>query len=699
MLFEKLPYYAYIGFLRRFRVFLLIFIVALIGYASLYIKEGFVYSDRSLWLEGSKEYSKLLSMKHPSHSVTKVTVDISRDGWSLQAVENLKSLHMQLRSREHVIALNSLFEQTSIFNNALSEEQSMVEIVSLFDAQNSAILDEVARNAARYASFIDNNGVNFYIVSETDVSLEGLESSYPFEYSKEEGSTHVKDILLFSILFVILAASFSIAFKSLLPTLLGVIFIAATTISTVALYQWMSPGEVTHISIVLLAVTVSVMDFVYIYYKWHVLQRSVPHQLLLYRVVSKTFVPIFWTTFVSVVGIGSLILVDSQMLHSMGLNIALSSSTGFILAFTLLPVMLSFFKLENSDIITKEGARYFADKEAHYQKKWLNLFLILSAVILFYGLFMYFYKPMNVMTDSSNTQIQLALSEQGMTDETLLELQSIQSLLQGEFCDDIASFDSAYTEIRKLALQERPTEKFRLQNIDVDTYAFMFDLYDVTKTVMVNDHLTLNVYLKDAAKKAEILDFIRNEDILIQDRSSLLDVAKMDSINTLFIVVFFVLFIIMSIIYHMTRTMEFVAIALLVNAIPLAWFFGAVMLLNIPLSTEMLVSMIITVALSSDATMHFIFYYYNNRLKPRSSAKILETSFLYIGTPLGMGNVMLILTFIALIFVPDRTISNIGIYSSLLVVLSLGMELFVLPVLFLYRIKSNRALKGYYHGK
>ena len=69
------------------------------------------------------------------------------------------------------------------------------------------------------------------------------------------------------------------------------------------------------------------------------------------------------------------------------------------------------------------------------------------------------------------------------------------------------------------------------------------------------------------------------QNFLIQDHSSLLQVAKMDSINTLFIVVFFVLALIMSIIYYMTRTIQFVWIALLVNAIPLSWFFAAIMLL------------------------------------------------------------------------------------------------------------------------
>ena len=179
----------------------------------------------------------------------------------------------------------------------------------------------------------------------------------------------------------------------------------------------------------------------------------------------------------------------------------------------------------------------------------------------------------------------------------------------------------------------------------------MFDLYDITKTVVVNDHLTLTVYLGDESKKMQILSFIRDEGILIQDQRSLIDVAKMDIIHTLFYVVFFVMFLIMLVTYHITRTFEFSIIALVVNTIPLAWFFSATMAFDIPISTDMLVAMIITVAVSSDATLHFIFYYYNNRLKPRTQALALERSFLYIGTPLAMGNIILTITFIAFIFV------------------------------------------------
>lgn len=699
MRIEELPYYGYVSFLKRFRILILLLITSIITISIFYVKEGFVYSDKSLWLSGSKEYSKLLTLKHPSLNVEKIVVDISSDGWTIESIAKLKKLQLRLMEKENVVSLNTLFEQTSIFNNKISDDQSMLEIVSLFDAKDSYIYEEIIQNPTRFNNFIDNNLVSFYIVSDSYVSLSEFNCSYPYTRSKVDSNSHTKDILLFSILFIILATSFSIAFKSFLPTALGVIFITATTLLTVVLFQLISPAKVTHISIILLAVTVSVMDFVYIYYKWHVLQRRrLNSKVLLYRVIAKTIVPIFWTTTISVIGIGSLILVDSHILQSMGLNVLLSSSVGFILSFTLLPVMLSFFHQENPEIITKDSAKFFADRESKYKKNTLNIFLILSAVVLIYGIFMYFYKPLNVVTDTSGTQIQIAISQKGLNHDTLLEVQNIQSLISGKFTQ-IKSFESAYTEIEKLYKQEFPAKRFNIENIDIEAYAFMFDLYDISKNVMTNDHLTLKIYLQDTKSKAEILSFIRAENILIQDHSSLLQIAKMDSINSLLVVVVFVLLLIMGIIYYMTRTPEFVWIALLVNLLPLSWFFATIMFLDIPLSSDMLVAMIITVALSSDATMHFIFYYYNNRLKPRSSAKVLETSFLLIGTPLGMGNIMLILTFVALIFVPDTTVSNIGIYSSMLIVLSLGMELFVLPVLFLNLIKSNLTIKGYYHGK
>lgn len=694
---KALPHYNYLEFLLKYRIPLLILIFSAIIYAATFIKEGFVYNDKSLWLNGSKEYSKLLKLKYPSLHVEQVVADISADDWSPEAVGKLKILQKELLGKESVAGVNSLFEQKSIINNVLNDEQSMMEIVSLVEEDDETVYETVLKEKQKFQSFINGNEVTFYLLASGKVDLSDVKSSYPLTKMETTEDTHFKDMVLFSILFVILIASFSIAFKSILPSVLGVVFIASTTMVTVALFQLISSVQVTHISIVILSVTVSVMDFVYIYYKWHVLQRYRYGPIVLYRVITKTVIPIFWTTFVSILGIGSLVFVDSQILYSMGMNVVLSSSIGFILSFTMLPMMLSFFRQKNPKVVTKNSARYFAQKEAGYHKNGLQVFILFSVAVFIYSLFSYLTEPLTVSSDKDTNQIHVALIDKGLTQETLFELQNIQNLLKGEF-SSISEFESAYSEIRKLYLQEHPGEHFNLYNVDIDSYAFMFDLYDITKKVMVNDHLTLIVYLNETSEKTKILKFLRDEDILIQDLSSLLDMAKTDSVNTLFYVIFFTLSLIVVAIMYLTRTAEFARIALVVNTIPLIWFFAFIMLFNIPLSTEMLVAMIITVALSSDATFHFIYYYHNQRYKPRSSVKALESSFVYIGTPLGMGNIILASTFVTLVFIPDQTISNIGFYSSLLVTLSLIVDLFVLPVLFINRIRNNSAVQGYYRG-
>ena len=702
MVVKKLPHYGYLTFLLKYRILFLAMIAVFVGYSVSTIKEGFVYNDDSLWLEGSKEYDRLLDMKYPSLCVEKIVVDFSKTGWSLEAVNDLRNLQDELKWHSYVTGVNSLFEQKSIVDNTLSPEQSMIEFITLMDESDEYILQEIEENREKYHSFIDLDKAKatFYVLSTQEIDAEQIYCELPFDLINTDSHTHTKDITIFLILIIILLISFTITFRSLIPSILGIIFIASTTVTTVALYQMFSAVKVTHISIVLLAIVISVMDFIYIYYKWHVLQqRSIPTDHLLYRVLAKTVVPIFWTTFISIVGIGSLMLVESQILYSMGMNVLFSSLSGFVLSYTLLPIMLSFFKQDHPLIFTKNSSRYFAKKESHYRHFGLNLFLALSTLAFVYSIFVYATKPVNVVANADSNQIHIALKEKGFTVENLFELQNIQNLLREKF-KTIEGFESAHTEIEKLYHQEHPGKVFELYDADVDTdsYQFMFDLYDVTKTVMVNDHLTLTIYLGSLSKKIEILQFIRDEGILIQDRASLLDVAKMDSIDTLFAVVFFVFGLITLVVYYLTRILQFSLIALIVNAIPIAWFFSVVMFFDIPLSTDMLVAMIITVSLSSDATLHFIFYYYDNRRKPRSPELALEQSFLYIGTPIGMGNIILVLTFIAFIFIPDTTIAYIGIYSSLLIALLLLMDLFVLPILFLKRIRNNMKVKGYYHG-
>ena len=99
--------------------------------------------------------------------------------------------------------------------------------------------------------------------------------------------------------------------------------------------------------------------------------------------------------------------------------------------------------------------------------------------------------------------------------------------------------------------------------------------------------------------------------------------------------------------------------------------------------------MLIMIALSSDASIHFLCYFHRNSQAHVSNEDTIERAFIQVGTPVGMGSTILLLTFVLLIFANIPTISTIGVYSVVLIIFSLLADLFILPVLFIELIKSK----------
>ncbi len=699
MLYKKLPYYGYIEFIYRYRVPLILFILTIITILVSTIRDDFTYNDDELWLQGSSEYTKLQKEKYPSSYIKKVTIDISEETFNKTTVQKLQKLQKYLETQPNVLEVDSFLTKKRIINQKISPKQQMMEIDNLNSFEPEDIFNYITRNSDEYLSYIsdDFKSITYYVISSENFSISSFECKFPYTIEGLETGASYNDMILFIVLFFTLIISFSIAFKSILPSILGTIFISVTTLSTIALFQMFSHVKEIHVSIVLVALTISVMDFVYIYYKWHVIQKRLPAKHALYRVLAKTITPIFWTSVISIMAIGSLLYVDSHILYTIGMNVMLSAFSGLFFSVTLLPVMLTFFSQKDPQIITKDSSRFFANKEAHFKPWVLKGFLLLSFGAFVYGVSSYYIKPLSIKTSSESDQIQIALIDKGVTIETLKQLSVIEKELSEKF-DTIISYDSAYDMIKKIHKVENPGVKFDIETIDVDSYIFSLDLYDVSKSLIIDERLTLNIFLGKNTDQSSILNYVRKKGFLIQDANSLVYLAKMDSIMILFNIVIFVLLLIMSVIFYVTRNLQFTIISLIVNIIPLIWFFAAIMFFAMPLSTEIFVAMIITVALSSDATLHFIYYYHKNRHKPRNSTSALEQSFIYVGTPIGMGNLILSITFALLIFMPNEIISNIGFYSTLLILLSLLVDLFILPVLFLHHIRNNRNVQDYFHG-
>lgn len=694
MRYKKLPYSAYLRFLLRYRVVILVFLMTLVAAATFLVKQEVSSQDGQLWIDGSTANSELLNKHYKSYYIHKVDVDLTNKKWNPQTVRELRAFEHALKSIPHVREVRSLFSYKYVQNSKINEEQQMVEVLSLEDASDDDTYRFLKDNIQGYKKYFDKNHVIFYIVSNESNELKAINTPLSYSVSNDFINKNFNQVTLFWIVMGVMSLLYFIIFRSLLPILLGGLFIYSDGMLTIAAYQLFSAVSIMHLSIVLIAMTISVMSFTYIYYKWHVLQRKFDAQFVLYRVISKTVIPIFWTSVISVVGIGILIFVDSHILYSIGMNVVLSSIIGFILTFTMLPILLSFFTLKNPKIFSQRSASSFAAMETRYNKKGLYFLLFISSGVMLYSLYGHFMKPLSMESNVSTYQIQAILAEKGSDYEQILQLQQIEKQLMAKF-DTVNQVNSAYSMIRSIHEQENPQEPFILKKEDVDSYLFMIDMYGLEETLMEKGRLTLLVELKEGSDKTDVLEFLRNKDLIFQDSASLLNLAKIESLTLLWSVVFFVLLLIVAVTYYITRLVPIAFIALIVNVIPLIWFYAAIHFFDIPISSEVLVAMIITLSLSSDATLHFINYYHMNRSKPRSAQKAFEASFVYIGTPMGMGNFILAVTFASMIFVPVQMVSNIGLYSSILILLSLITDIFVLPVLFLNTIKTNHKLKEY----
>lgn len=694
MRYNKLPYSAYLRFLLRYRVVILVFLMTLVAAATFLVKQEVSSQDGQLWIDGSTANSELLNKHYKSYYIHKVDVDLSNKKWNPQTVRELRAFEHALKSIPQVREIRSLFSYKYVQNSKINEEQQMVEVLSLEDASDDDTYLFLKENRQGYKKYFDKNHVIFYIVSNGPSELKAINTPLSYSVSNDFINKNFNQVIIFGIVMGVLSLLYFIIFRSLLPILLGGLFIYSDGMLTIAAYQLFSAVSIMHISIALIAMTISVMSFTYIYYKWHVLQRKFDAQFVLYRVISKTIVPIFWTSVISVVGIGILIFVDSHILYSIGMNVLLSSIIGFILTFTMLPILLSFFTLKNPKIFSQRSASSFASMETRYNKKGLYFLLLISSGVMLYSLYGHFMKPLSMESHVSTYQIQAMLAKKGSDYEQIIQLQRIEQQLMAKF-DTVNQVSSAYSMIRSIHEQENPKEPFVLKREDVDSYLFMIDMYGLEETLMEKGRLKLLVDLKEGSDKTDVLEFLRDKDLIFQDSASLLNLAKIESLTLLWSVVFFVLLLIVAVTYYITRLVPIAFIALIVNVIPLIWFYAAIHFFDIPISSEVLVAMIITLSLSSDATLHFINYYHMNRSKPRSAQKAFEASFIYIGTPMGMGNFILAVTFASMIFVPVQMVSNIGLYSSILILLSLITDIFVLPVLFLNTIKTNHKLKEY----
>lgn len=689
--------YTHYIFVLRFRIAIIAFFSLIFLYLAFTMTAMLTHNDDELWLQGSKEYNKLLNRNHQPVYIQKLQLQVGEKAFSSKNIDNMKLLHENLNTLTEVLKINSPLTHTVISFSDNKAGSSLVEAKILQDSPINEIASTLEVSFKEYSQFYSPDRETLYVYVFSSSPIDFSKIYIPFKYNNievTEDQNIFKDMTLFAILLGTLFVLFCITFRSLVPSLLGVLFIIFTTLFTISVYKFIQPDVPLHVSILLVSIAVSIMDFIYIYNGWHSIQASHNSNRSIYYVMMKTIKPIFWTTFVSVIGIGSLIFEKSIILQSIGYNIILSSVIAFILSFTFLIALLSFFKIKKPYLITKNSSKFVARLEAGYKKSLLKIFFIVTGFVFLASIFFVMIQPSSIIEDSNDEVINIVLPSDGLTYASLRKLENFHHDITNRFEDDIVDILSSYKYAKGFTKAYDSSIEFEVSKINLNFISFDFNLYGIYNDLIRNSDHRVTIYIEeDGVGKNVILQWIRewNQDntTLIDDANSLLGAAQYDSISHMIVIVCFILFLITLVIFYITKDKLFAFIALIVNTIPLIWFIAILIILDISLSIEILVAMLIMIALSSDASIHFLYYYHRNLKMHASNEYSIERSFIEVGTPVGMGSTILLLTFLLLIFANIPTISTIGVYSVVLIVFSLLADLFILPVLFIEFIKSK----------
>lgn len=675
----------YVRFIKRYRPYILAAYGLLGLIALIFFKPVFISSDSLLWLEESKEYQKTRSQDLSAGYVSRLDVDIS--SFDQQSKLELEQLHTRLSSIPSVSRVDSLFSTYYIHSNTDGEDSSLVEALNITDLNISELKHLIRVFHTPYSQYVDQDFkyFHFYIYSSSPISIDNIPISFHHEFfSTEDTPMKWTTLLSYTLLTIaILILIFRLIFRNYISILASLVVVLFTLIGTFTLIWLLTGISKVYIALTLMVSGIALVDSLYFYYRWHVAHYKADGERSLLKAINRNITPALWTSIITLLGLGSLLWVDSVIIRLLCLSIIFASVISYILNITLLPSLLSYFSVLHPKVEFGRYGYLFAKNEIHYNRSYLLLFLAATSIVAALGAYYLVMKPDRLFAHSVNEHILIAKVPYKQIDlKTVTALKQFEQDLK-KSNKGVGEVTSVATVLSLLNLANTGTSTCDEQNLM--QALFFLELYDLEQNYFENGALTVTIHL-DHADKIAIMQWLQSYkklNIYFADYDSLITSAKIDNIVLLGISLLSVLVIIGLIMGRIFRKYNLIWVGFIANAIPIVWFGLFIELMHIPLSLEVLIAMTLSVGLSSDATVHFAFKYFRSRYFGRTQRHSLEVMFFYAGIPVVIGSLMLAAIFTFLAFTPIHSLQLIGGFGAVLVLLSLLTDLFILPVLLL----------------
>ena len=644
----------------------------------------FIASDALFWLSESKEVERTKTQAYEADYIGRL--EISIDAFNEATKEKLNRMQERLEHIQGVRHVDSLCNAYHIYNDSDGNDSSLVNATPLGKMDAKSLEAFVKRHRGPYENFVnkDFSKITYFIYSSEPVKIELLDIPFPYTFSAPNVEADLIDYLFYALAVIFsIVLFFRLLFHNYISAFAGILIIILTLVATFTLSYLITGNRQVHIAMSLIVVSIALLDYLYFYYRWHVSQYKADMPRAMLKTINRNLSPAFWTSLITVIGLGPLLLVDSIIVQQLSLSVILASVVAYLLNLTLLPALLSYFSVRHPRV---EFARYcylFANGEIHYNKNFLKFFLGASTIIMFIGAYQLFFGQERLFADNVDKNvISIMVPYEEIDVELLQKIERFEQRLQKEN-NGVKEVYSVLTVMKLLNSANSNQKLFSEQNMLQSR--FFMELYGLEDNLISDDALNIRITLEDVDKN-RVVHWLQNYQelpIYFTDMDTLLSSAKIGKMTILGFSLGSALLIIGLIMGWIFRNKEMVFVGFITNAIPIIWFGLFLNLFNIPLSLEVLIAMTITVGLASDATVHFGYKYYRSRFFGRTQKHALEVMFFYAGVPVIIGGIVLITVFSLLTLTDLHSLQLIGGYGALLMILSLATDLLILPVLLL----------------
>ena len=341
----------YVSFIIKFRLYIISFYLLLVVIMGTLYTPSFLSSDALFWLKESKQLEQTRSKAFKTYHLSKLVVEI--DTFDENKRQSLKKLHDELVALKGVQKVSSLFSNDFVETKRSADDSEMLTVVNAGEMDTFALRKLLKELHNNYGNVVADDFKTFYYFISGEQFIDLSKVKIPGIYTYDTSDAAIDWYFLSTFIVLLLLITFFIfrfLFKSNVTFFSASLVIILSTIFSFTLIVMITGIKTIHISMLFITISIALVDFLFFYYRWHVSQYKVHRHNALVKMLSRGMQPALWTSILTILGLGSLVFIDSDIIRLLSLSLIISSVIGYLVNLTFLPAFLSYFKIEHARV-------------------------------------------------------------------------------------------------------------------------------------------------------------------------------------------------------------------------------------------------------------------------------------------------------------------------------------------------------------